>query len=158
MRHSKGFSLIELMVTISILAILIAIAVPSFSSAIRGNRIETLSSELQGAIQLARSEAVKRRLSVVVCRRNNAGTACENGTDWGNGWLVQQAGGDVIKVWDSTQGMTISGPNTGVTFRSNGMAAISNFSVTQSDCTGQQKRTLAVSATGTTTLDKANCQ
>lgn len=158
MRYSRGFSLIELMVTISILAILIAIAVPSFTSAIRDSRIDSLSRELQGALQLARSEAVKRRVNVVVCRRNAAGTACENGTDWGSGWLVQQAGGDVIKVWDSVQGMAITGPNAGVTFRNNGMVtATGNFGVTQSSCTGQQKRTLAVSATGTTTLAKVNC-
>jgi type IV fimbrial biogenesis protein FimT len=158
MRYSRGFSLIELMVTISILAILIAIAVPSFSSAIRDSRIASLSSELQGALQLARSEAVKRRVNVVICRRNAAGTACENGTDWGSGWLVQQVGGDVIKVWDSVQGMAITGPNAGTTFRNNGMVtAASNFVVTQSSCTGTQKRKIEVSATGATRLYKDNC-
>ena len=157
MRHYQGFSLIELMVTITILAILIAIAGPSFTSSIRESRIATLSSELQGALQLARSEAVKRRVNVVICRRNDAGTACENGVDWGNGWLVQQTGGDVIKVWDSVQGMTITGPNAGTTFRSNGMASASSFAVTHSGCTDQQKRDLSVSATGTTTLEKVGC-
>jgi type IV fimbrial biogenesis protein FimT len=157
MRYSRAYTLIELMVTISILAILIAIAVPSFSSTIRDSRIASLSSELQGALQLARSEAVKRRVNVVICRRNAAGTACENGTDWGGGWLVEQAGGDVIKVWDSVQGMAVTGPNAGTTFRSNGMAATTNFAVTQSSCTGEQRRTLAVSATGTTTLSKVSC-
>jgi type IV fimbrial biogenesis protein FimT len=157
MRDTRGFTLIELMVTIAILAIAISLAAPSFSSMLRDNRIATISSELQAALQFARSEAIKRRLNVVVCRRNALGTACENGTDWGAGWLVQQSGGDVIKVWDSVQDSAITGPNAGVTFLGSGLGAASNFSITQSSCTGKQKRTLAVSVTGNTTLTKVDC-
>ncbi|WP_439859697.1 GspH/FimT family pseudopilin [Pseudomonas sp. MBLB4136] len=158
MRDTRGFTLIELMVTVAVLAIVISIAAPSFSAMLRDNRIATIGSELQTALQLARSEAIKRRLDVVVCRRNAAGTACENGTDWGAGWLIRQVGGDVLKVWDSVQDSSITGPNAGITFRGTGLAAAaSNFSVTQSSCTGQQKRTLSVSVTGNTTLSKVNC-
>lgn len=158
MRAAKGFTLIELMVTLAVLAIILGIAIPSFSSMIRDNRIGSLSLELQGAIQLARSEAVKRRVNVIICRRNAAGNNCENGTDWASGWLVRQAGGDIIKVWDAASAITLTGPNAGVTFRPNGMTTASgNFTVTAAGCTGTQTRTIAVSATGTTQLTKTGC-
>ena len=154
----KGFTLIELMITLAVLAIILGIAVPSFSSMLRDTRASSLGGELQGALQFARSEAVKRRLDVVICRRNAGGSSCDAGTDWSAGWLVQQSGGDVIKVWDSAQGLVIVGPNAGVTFRGNGMAAASDFSVKPTLCSGQQKREIAVSATGTASLKKAACQ
>ncbi len=155
----KGFTLIELMVALAVLAILLGIAVPAFSSMLRDSRVSTLADELQGALQLARSEAIKRRQSVVVCRRKPDESACQNGTDWAGGWLVQQAGGDVIKVWDGVQGLAIVGPNAGVSFRSNGMAgAARNFSLTPSGCSGQQKRDISVSVTGSNTLRKDACE
>lgn len=155
----KGFTLIELMVALAILAILLGIAVPSFGSMIRDSRASTLASELQGALQLARSEAVKRRQNVVVCRRRPDASTCENGADWAGGWLVQQVGGDVIKVWDSVQGLAVVGPNAGVTFRSNGMAgSASNFAVTPSGCSGKQRREITVSVTGSSSLDKDACE
>lgn len=155
----KGFTLIELMVALAVLAILLGIAVPSFSSMLRDSRATTLASELQGALQLARSEAIKRRQSVVICRRKPGESICENGADWADGWLVQQTGGDVIKVWDSAQGLAIVGPTAGVSFRSNGMAsAASEFSVTPSGCSGKQRQEITVSVTGSSTLGKDVCK
>lgn len=154
----KGFSLIELMVTLAVLAIVLGLAAPSFSSMLRDNRALALGSELQGALQFARSEAVKRRQSVIVCRRNAAGNACENGEDWSGGWLVRQSGGDVLRVWDSAQGLVVAGPNAGVTFRGNGMADAGEFSVKPTACTGEQKREISVSATGASSVSKGACQ
>lgn len=155
----KGFTLIELMITLAVLAIVLGIAVPSFSSMLRDNRASTLASELQGALQFARSEAVKRRQSVVICRSNAAGSGCEEGEGWESGWLVRQASGSVIKVWDSASGLAIVGPNTGLTFLGSGMASsASNFSVKPSNCSGKQKRQIAVSVTGAVTLKPENCE
>lgn len=157
MRFTRGFTLIELMVTIAVLAIVISIAVPSFSGMLRENRSLALTSELQGAIQLARSEAVKRRGNVVICRRNAAGTACDNSADWAAGWIIL-SGGIVIKVWDSVTGLVVAGPDTGLTFKSNGtVTAAANFAVNTQSCSGLQKRTLEVTAIGTTTQKKIDC-
>ena len=71
---------------------------------------------------------------------------------------MQQTGGDVIKVWDRAQGLVVVGPDAGVTFRSSGMASANNFSVKPSSCSGQQKRLISVSATGTATLKKDACE
>lgn len=154
----KGFTLVELMITLAVLAIVLSLAAPSFSSMLRDNRASTLGSELQGALQFARSEAVKRRQSVIICRSNAGGTGCANGDDWASGWLVRQSGGQVIKVWDSASGLAIVGPNAGLSFLGNGMASsASNFSVTPSGCSGEQKRLIAVSVTGASTLSKVAC-
>ena len=159
MKAQKGFTLIELLVTLTVVAILAGIAVPSFSSAIRNNRVATVTEELRGALQLARAEAVKRRVNVLICRRNSAGTDCENGTDWSTGWLIRlsNAPNDIIKVWDATQAMNVTGPNAGLTFRANGFATSGTFSATPSGCTEQQSRTLAVTATGNLTQTKVSC-
>lgn len=159
MHITRGFTLIELMITIAILAIVIAIAAPSFTSVIQTNRATSLHHELLGAIQLARSESVKRRQDVIVCRTEDQET-CDNGSDWSVGWLVREvdATGDVLKVWDAVAGMTLTGPNTGVVFHSSGMTeAAANFTATTSSCTTGTKYTISVSLTGSATVNKTGC-
>jgi type IV fimbrial biogenesis protein FimT len=67
-RSSRGFTLVELMVTIAILAILATIGLPSFQRLISDYRVSAQANGVQGLLQFARSEAVKRRQPVVVCR------------------------------------------------------------------------------------------
>ncbi|WP_152220444.1 GspH/FimT family pseudopilin [Pseudomonas sp. SCB32] len=154
-----GFTLIELMVTIVVLVILISVAAPSFTSTLRDSQVATTSGELQTALQLARSEAVMRHNRVTVCRRNAAGDDCENGTDWSTGWLLRQSGGDIIKVWQAPSDVAIVGPNSGVTYQGNGMVSTAtSLSVSQSSCSGKQKRTISVALSGLTKIEKADCQ
>ena len=152
----KGFTLIELIVTLAVLAIVLGIAVPSFSGMLRDGRASSVSSELHGALQLARSEAIKRRDEVMVCRSNADGSSCENGTDWAGGWLIMADEG-VLKIWGTTQGLAVVGPSAGVTFEGSGMAGASSFSVEPSNCNGQQKRVISVSATGAAALKRDAC-
>lgn len=157
MKSVKGFTLIELMVTIAVLAIVISMAAPSFAGMLQDHRISTLSAELQGALQLARSESVKRKERVEVCRSNTGATACANGGSWEGGWLIRTST-EVIKVWDPAQGVSISGPAAGLTFLSNGMVeAAGSFTVDYSGCTGQKRRTISVNRTGSSTLAKGSC-
>jgi len=78
-----GFSLIELMVVVSIVAILAALATPSFVDLLRRNRLSAAVSALQVSLSLARSEAVKRGADarVTVAANTAAGV-------WTNGWTV----------------------------------------------------------------------
>lgn len=87
-RKKGGFTTIELLVVLVIGAILAAIAAPSFRDFINNTRLASAMSQLTGDLNLARSEAIKRNMRVLVCVRNAAGTDCGAGTDWRNGWLV----------------------------------------------------------------------
>lgn len=82
----EGMTAIELLITISIVAILMAVAAPSFTSTLVKYRLSTNNSNLVADIVLARSEALRRSAPVSVCQSSN-GTSC-TGTGWGSGRIV----------------------------------------------------------------------
>lgn len=79
--------MLELMVTLVVLAILLGIGVPSFQSVIRNNRIAAATNELVGALTYARSEAMKRGDAVTVCPTEDE-ESCAGSNDWATGWIV----------------------------------------------------------------------
>lgn len=83
----NGFTLIELMVTISVAAILLALATPSFQSLLISNRISAQTNDLVSDLAFARSEAIKRGARVTACSANTP-TTCGAGTGWTQGWIV----------------------------------------------------------------------
>ena len=78
----RGVTFIELIVTVTIVGILTAVAIPSFRDTTAGNQMATHSNELIGAINFARSQSIMQGQRVVMCRSLN--NVCQ--TDWSNSW------------------------------------------------------------------------
>jgi len=82
-----GFTIIEMMMTIAIAAILTMIAVPSFRYVTNSNRIASEVNGLLGDLQFARAEAIKEGQNVTVCV-SAGGASCDGTTTWQSGWIV----------------------------------------------------------------------
>lgn len=89
LRHIRGITLIELMTTVSTLAVTLTLGVPTFSSIQNGIQHGQAIAEMFSSFTLARSEAARRGVSVTVCASSN-GVACDagNSPNWRNGWIV----------------------------------------------------------------------
>lgn len=90
---TAGFTLIELVVTIAIAGILLALAVPSFREITLNNQRASMTNELVSALNFARGQALALRRPVVMCRiKADAADppVCGQGAGWEEGWVVFQ--------------------------------------------------------------------
>ena len=128
-RRQRGFTLIELMVTITLLGILLSLAAPSFSLWTRNARVRTVSDTLQTGARLAQTEAVRRNRQVVFFLTNDAGCSAAtapaaNGAFWAIRTVPLTTGdpADTVRcgnLADSAGGVTLAGP-TAICFNSMG--------------------------------------
>ncbi len=88
MKPFRGFTLIELMVTLVVAAIVLTVAVPNFRELIERNRASSHTNLMVGALQLARSEAIKRGSNLVILCKSSNGTSCSSSAAWKDGWLL----------------------------------------------------------------------
>lgn len=86
-RASCGVSLVELLIAISIAAIVLGLGAPAMGSLIDDYRRSSFTNELLGALSLARSEAIKRGQRVTLCPSRD-GVSCTPATDWDAGWIA----------------------------------------------------------------------
>ncbi len=123
-RASRGFTLIEMLVTLTVLAILMGIGVPSFRSFVAGQRVKTVSNDLMTALMQARSEAVKRNANVTI--------APFVANTWTSGWTLKDSAStpNTLLTQQAVEGVTITkGPATVIYQPSGRPTAGSNFEV-----------------------------
>ena len=171
-----GFTLMELLVTVSIVAILAAIGIPSLTETIKSNRITAQVNEFVLALNFARSEAIKRGVRVSLCKTSDAMTCIRDGagSNWDQGWIIftNQDGDDIfdgadeaiLKVQDGAQNqITMTGsllvddmisyrPN-GVISRPNGIVSASGTIKVCDDRIGVEGKSIAINATGRSTIN-----
>ena len=173
MKNHSGFTLIEIMVTLAVGIIILAIGVPSFMNMMSSNQAAGYSNDLVSALRLARSEAVKRSSTVTICSGSGDLTACSAGA-WTNGWLifndangdgVQDAGEEAIRRWPIAANergqleFNAATPDT-ITFTASGANSLDaqiQFALMKSDCHANQARQITISRMGRATLDLVAC-
>jgi type IV fimbrial biogenesis protein FimT len=148
MLRESGFTLVELMVTVALMAIVLTVGVPSFSELIRSNRLTTQANEILGALALARSEAVKRAAPVSI-------TTASGDSNWKAGWTVAVAGGADLRVYSAQKGShTLASDDGYSSFQYDSQGFIDNGG-TLSLCTGSGEtgRQIVISPSGHARVD-----
>jgi type IV fimbrial biogenesis protein FimT len=181
MERKNGFTLIEMLITIVVVTILLAIGVPSFQEFIKNNRISGQSNNLVISIQLARNEAIKRGTGAVVCASTDQAT-CSGNDDWSTGWIVYSdvgqdgnlnldANGDgvedclkddcIVRTSNALTKNTLDGNGTNsIRFLPTGLTtnvAAVTLKLTGDDCNHNQVRDVTITRQGHTMVTRQNC-
>ncbi|MHA7841459.1 MAG: GspH/FimT family pseudopilin [Gammaproteobacteria bacterium] len=155
----NGFTLMELLVTLTIIGIVAALGFPTLRYFIQNNRAMSLSTTFISDLAYARSEAVRQGKTISICASaNTEQTAC--GTEWQNGWIIfLDPNGDGtlgslnnrLRVHETlAPGTKISAANSRITFSSSGflLYGVGNYQLSAEDCTGNYGRRINLAGTG----------
>jgi type IV fimbrial biogenesis protein FimT len=156
---SGGFTLTELMITLTVIGILVAAGLPSLANLVRDQRIKTATSDVFVSLIYARSEAIKRNDRVVVCAANSTIDGCANSTNWAAGWIVfldtdangfPSTAADILRKNSPVPNVTLSGTATNATYMRDGRlnAAVGNFTVSSPDDASITKRCIRMDPSG----------
>ncbi len=128
----RGVTLVETMATVTIAAILAATAIPGMTDLIRDTRRNASVSDIVTALNVARSESVRRGTSVTVCP-SATGLACNGDTRWESGWIVfsDRNGNEIVdgaeavlKSWPARSDVSsLRGARRKVVYRGDGFSA-----------------------------------
>jgi type IV fimbrial biogenesis protein FimT len=161
------------MITVAVAAVVMAIALPSFTQLIRSNRVSSTANELIATVMLARTEAIRSPGGAAVCTSSD-GASCDAAGDWSAGWIVFQdrdsdglpTGADdtILKYVQPTDAVEIAAVAAGggadnrlIRFDQRGrlMGLQRQMSVQAEDCSGKLLRSeLMVRPTGQVALDR----
>lgn len=115
----KGFTILELLITLSTIAIIVLVAVPGSNILLEKYRLKAASSQLFSGLELARAEAHQRSSTVIMCPSSN-GHSCRRDGDWSLGWLVYSDGNGNSTVQDIELIRAFEAPNQQVRIKAEG--------------------------------------
>lgn len=138
-RHNHfGFTVIEMMIAIAVLAVILTTAVPAMGDFMAQQRLTAGANHLVGHLQFARGQAISRNTLVAACPSND-GATCTGGNRWDDGWIVyldpEKVGqpdspDDVLRVVQGLEDLTAdSGGRYRVRFKPSGMAYGTNLTI-----------------------------
>lgn len=159
MQHSRGFTLIELMVTLVVVAILLATGIPSFASFIRNNRATAQANEFITAANIARTEAVKRGTFVTLCASTDGGT-CSAAVNWATGWVLLDSAANPIQTWGAlNNNSTFAATAATIQYLDTGFQSAGpiTFTLQVDNCTDNQGRTITIGRTGHAGVQDLSC-
>ncbi|WP_152225376.1 GspH/FimT family pseudopilin [Pseudomonas sp. SCB32] len=154
-RASKGFTLLELMVTIAVAAVLLSLAVPSFTDATLSGKLTASANDLVAGVALGRSEAIKRNAVTSMCVSSNGSTCLASG-GWEQGWIILSGGSVIQKHAAAPGGFKVTSTAAKIDFQPSG---VGNTQATITVCratptVGSQERVVQVDATGRAYVSK----
>ena len=155
LRGGRGFTLVEMLTVITVMAVLLSVAVPAFEGVRLSSRLNAYATSLVAASQLARSEAIKRNATVTLCASAN-GTSCATDGKWEAGWIVLSGTTLLPAQPAAVAGYQIHGSTLPLTYDATGLG------VNQATLTicravpsaGDQERVVKISPTGRTSITK----
>ena len=161
---TRGFTLLELMVTLAVIGIVALVAIPGMRALVNHSRLTGGADNVVSAMQLARIEATRRNRSVWVCPTASASSdTCSSGTTWTN-WIVVEPTNantaDRVIRRDVTEsgGLQFSGPSAGIRFRPSGLidAAASVTVCMATTQPAENRRVVTVNMSGSVTTTRVN--
>ena len=163
-QENSGFTLIELMITLAIAAIILAMAMPSFTHVLRDNRLSTTTNNFIAAVNIARSEAAKTADDVELTAIDSSDATNE----WGKGgWRVWRDSnddgdydaGEEIQVWKSLADNTLDStvPVTSFVFSSRGRTSATDTLWLCDNRTAETGRKITIHRMGRISVDKDTC-
>ena len=166
--RASGFTLLELMTAVTVMAVLLGLGVPAFTNIMRNNQIAAESGNLVSALQLARSEALKRGIRISVCAAA-VGETCAGTDDWSKGWImfaddfgsagVLDPSDEVLQVWPApANNVLIRTEATSVTFTRTARAEFpETLEVFKAGCGPGQMREISINLSGRVALNRVDC-
>lgn len=153
-RAASGFTLLELMVTLAVLAVLAGIAIPSLSDATLASKLKASANDLVAGVAMGRSEAIKRNAVTSMCVSSD-GSSCGSG-GWDQGWIIISDSTVLDKHPAAPTGFKVSSSVTKIDFQPTGVGNTqASITVCRSaPSAGAQERVVNVSATGRAYVSK----